>query len=797
MFKFLFALTLSPAIGICSLFAQTSIKGFVSDSASDTSISFANVSLHVAEGNAIRMTSLADSAGYFEFAGVADGSYLLRISSLGYLDYSKKLYATGAQPNVELGRIALQPDVTMLNAVTVKGEKPAVQFHSDRTVLNIAGNRFFKSSANLMDILRKAPGVSVNPDGAILLAGRNAPVLFINGKPMPMSADEMLVYLNGLNPESIESIEIITNPSSKYDGQFRGVIDVRLKSDLTSGWKGSLNSSLRRNVYSSTDNNLSLFYRTKGHTYSVRAAHVLGNDYYQYNAFQRLASKNYMITRTVTKTSNNNPTIQATADLSLKKNRHLELSLKAYQANRNLLTNNTLTFKDSLRNNVVGINQTKNQATPKQRNYAANVGYDMDFKASKLSFFGSLTHISNRQQEDIRIRDELKEMLRSYWKTKLHNQVQIRTIQSDYVKTLKNGRLESGAKYSFITTNNDLRYDTLAKDKRFTADAGRSNKFLYYEYITAGYVSYDFKLNKYSFNASLRAEHSRTVANAVTQGGVQKRDYTNWLPGATISYAFDKLDQISLSFTRRITRPDFDQLNPFRFYLSPLNYRVGNPYLRPSVVSSLQLRLQVRDFSATVVAGREKDLMARYPEYNRVTNELLYLGMNVPFSDFASLESSYTFAITNWWKTMHSAGIYYHKQQMPYLGKTYAIGVFDYSVNGSQTFSLPKGITADLTYRYKSKSGSSLYRIKSFGSVDIGAQKSWLDGKLSTKLNFYDLFYTHHLTLVFREKAIMDNQLSHRFRTRRAVLALIYNLGGATYQAKRARTSEEEKRAGS
>jgi hypothetical protein len=484
------------------------------------------------------------------------------------------------------------------------------------------------------------------------------------------------------------------------------------------------------------------------------------------------------------------------ADYALRKNQHLELSVNTYQANRNLTAHNQLIFEDSLQKNVVGLNVTENQSTPKQRNYAVNAAYNMDFSNSKLSFFGTITRITNRQNEDIQIRDELRDTLRSYWKTALQNQVLIRTIQGDYSKTLKKGRLESGAKYAFITTDNDLKYDTLTRENTFVPDAGRSNQFLYREYISAGYLLYDVKVNQYSFNLSVRAEHTRTVANSVTQNQTQARSYLNWLPGVNISYDISKATRLGVAFTRRITRPNFDQLNPFRFYLSPLNYRVGNPYLRPSLISSIQMTFNHHNLNATLTAGREKDLMARYPEYNRVTNELLYLGMNLPYSDFASLESGYTLSITNWWRTSHNMGVYYQKQQMPYLGKTYAIGVFDYSINGSQTFSLPKGITADLTYRYKSRGGSSLYISKPLGSVDIGAQKSWFQGKLSTKVNFYDMFYGHQLSFVFREKAIIDNQFTHRFKTRRVVLALTYNFGSATYHAKKARTSEEEGRAG-
>ncbi|SKB80941.1 outer membrane beta-barrel family protein [Dyadobacter psychrophilus] len=698
--------------------------------------------------------------------------------------------------SANLAGYTLTRDSILLNSVVIRGEKVAVQYHSDKMVLNIAGNSIFKTSANAMDILRKAPGVAVNPDGTLLLSGRNNPVIFINGKPVEMSPEESQAYLNSLNPDQIETIEIISNPSSRYDGRYKAIIDIRLKSDLSVGWKGNLNTTFRQNIYALSDNSLNLAYKTKKVNYTLRGSYLLGHDYYQYDALQRLANKNYMTTNTWTRTFNNNPMVQLGADYALGKNQHLEITLKTYHANRKLDAHNTLTFADSLKQNTVGINQTENRSAPTQRNYSVNGSYDIALRNGKLTLFGSLAKIGNRQNEDIQIRDVFKEALRSYWKTALRNDITIRNVQLDYIKNLKKATLEAGAKYVAIATNNDLKYDTLAQNGTFAPDAGRTNRFLYREYITAAYASYVYKFSKLDVNMSLRTEQTRTIANAVTEETILKRDYFNWLPGANISYAFNDDERLSLAFTKRITRPNFDQLNPFRFYLSPLNYRVGNPNLRPSVTSSVQLSYSVRELSTILSLGREKDFMVRYPEYNPVTNDLLYLGMNLPFSDFASLETSYTLAISRWWKATHNVLIYYNKQEMPYLGKTYAIGVTDFTINGSQVFNLVNGFTLDATYRYKSRSGSSLYIAKSQGNLDLGLQKSWRSGKLSTKLNVYDIFYTHQYSLIFREKSIIDNQFTHRFKTRRVALTLTYNFGKADYSIKKSRTNVEEGRAG-
>ena len=142
-----------------------------------------------------------------------------------------------------------QEKVRSLQTVTVTGERKAMRYQSDKIVLQVAGNSFYKTAVNVLDILRKAPGITENPDGALLMSGRNTPTIFIDGKPVPMSAEEQRNYLNSLPPDLVESIEIIANPSSRYDGQYLGIIDIKLKRDRSLGWQGNISSSYRQNKY--------------------------------------------------------------------------------------------------------------------------------------------------------------------------------------------------------------------------------------------------------------------------------------------------------------------------------------------------------------------------------------------------------------------------------------------------------------------------------------------------------------------------------------------------------------------
>lgn len=769
------------------------MTGQIIDSFNRMGIGYASITLlKIPDSTAVRGVQ-ADSAGRFELANINAGSYVLQLTALGYLSQQRSLQLDAGIGHKAIGIVALIRDEQALKAVVVQGERRGIQVRDDKMILQVTGNSLFKAAANVLDILAKAPGVTVNTDGSLLMQGRNVPVIFIDGKPTAMSAEEQVAYLNGLLPDQIESVELIANPSARYDAQYKAIIDIRLRKQGL-GWKGSVNTTLRQNKYTYADNGLQVNMGTRKFTYGLRVGYMVGNDPYTYRALQHLANTNYMATLTNNKTSQNNLNVQGSVDYLFKKDQTFGLTIKSWRADRERLSLNSLHFSDDSRQQLLDATESRSLANQSPTNQVINLSYDGAWDKHTLNVFASYGMILNRQQEDIQNRNSLQDVLISYWKTAMKNDITLRSGQVDYTRTIPYGTLEMGARFAYITTNNDLRYDTLNTEMRFVPDAGRTNRFIYDEYISAAYWGWARKGKRFSFKASLRAEHTYTRANAVTVQEIKKRNYLTWLPGVNLSYTLRPNEVFSLAFTRRMTRPTFDQLNPFRFYFSPLNYWVGNPYLLPSVTSMLALTYSYKDLQVLLNLGREKDRLTRYPEYNRVTNDLLYLGTNLPYHDFGSIEVSYSLSLTKWWKVVQNAGAYYHKEQMPYFGKTYAIPVTDYSFSGSHVFTIPSGITADISWRHKSRSGNSLYIIKPIGAIDLGVQKAWLQGRLNTRVNFYDLLNTSIVRYQFREEDVINNKLSHRGYAQRASVSVSYGFGKAKTRARQNRTTEEENR---
>lgn len=775
------------------LSAQT-IKGKLVDANTNQVLPLANLSLASQDQSMLIKYANSDTLGVFEFREIRNGKYLLSITLMGYLNVQKEVLIHVNGPNVlEMGNILMAEDPNLLKEVTIIGGQPNFSTQNGQLKIGVANNTFFKSASNLLDVFKKLPGLQVNQDGTMQLANSVAPTLFVDGRPVNMNNEEIQAYLSSLSPDMVESIEMINQPSSKYDGEYRGIIDVKLKRNQSMGLRGTYNARFQRNIYSLLDNNLSMVLKTNRLIYDLKLGQTIGSTFYKYYSLQYLANTNAMTTDTRTATFNQNFNVQARATYQLEERQRLEAFLRTYQIDRNAVSHNLLLTQTNNLNNLVALIKSDNDAMPKQYNYAGGINYDAQFRNSELHVVTSLAQVDNQQNEDIQNRNLLNDDLLNYWKTTSRNNILIHTAQVDYLQNLSMGKLEFGGKFAYTTTQNNLRYDTLA-NAIFSLDPKRSNEFRYQEYIAAGYLSYNGQWRKFNYSLGLRAEHTSTVASSITNATVTERKYLKWLPSLNLTYEIGKGEQLSFNYSRRLTRPTFAALNPFRFYYSPRHYWIGNPYLQPSTTNLFALTYSRKTFNVSLNAGREIDPMARYPEYSPTTNELVFLGRNLPYRDFANMQLSMPLMVNNWWRMNHNVGFYYNKELTPYFGQTYHIGVFNYTVNGSQVFSLKEWLL-DISYSYESKSGNGLYVFSPVYGIDFGLQKAWLQNKVNTKLTLYDAFDNIKRRLIFREKSILNNDLYHYFGAQRLVFSLTYNFGSSTYKVKERKRSEEEDRA--
>lgn len=768
------------------------IRGQIRDE-NAKAVSFATVSLLRLPDSSLLIQQVTDSSGRFSIIHRQSGNFLLRLSAVGYRVLNRELSLTTT--DLDLGLLTMNADPELMSAVVINGARPVFQRQADRLVVNVSGNQFFRTAANGMDVLRKIPGLEVNYDGSLQLSGRVTPTVFIDGKPVPMNAVELQQYLQTLTPEMIASIELISNPSAQYDGEHKGIIDIKLKKDQALGWKGAISSNLQVNQYAYSDNSLLLTFKKPETAFTLRGGYSGGSSIYRYEAYQQLANTNWMRTKNGVSTLFNNFNIQLGTEHNFSKHHRAEFLLRTSHNLRNLDAFGTLHTTDAAVKDLVSLIGTDNTSAPSQRSYAASFNYSGSFGKTQLQWLNNILEIRTRQQENIISQDLLSPALLLHWKTSLVNDISIKSTQADLTTVSGKSKFGAGAKFAYSNTVNDSRYDTLDTQNRFVPDESRNFLFRYSEYIGAAYLMWSATFSKLTYTASLRVENTNTIADAPKISTTTKRSFWHWLPSASINFLADEDDQIQVNFSRKLTRPVFSELYPFRIYNSPLNYFTGNPYLTPAVTTSLNLSWTHRHLNASFFIGRENDPLGRYPKYDPVTNVLEYLGKNFDHKDFANLELSWPVEITKWWRMSNTVGAYYVKETIPYFEYTFSVPLKYFILNGSQVFTLPGKLTLDLSYYYKSWNGNSLYRSKPNSNIDIGLQRTWWKGKLNSKLSLHDIFNTYKVVYIFREKQIINNTLSHWPGMRRVALTLSYNFGRSTYKAKQQSRNEEESRA--
>ncbi|MCS3867993.1 outer membrane receptor protein involved in Fe transport [Chryseobacterium ginsenosidimutans] len=591
----------------------------------------------------------------------------------------------------------------------------------------------------------------------------------------------------------VESLEVNTNPSSKYDAEFKGIIDIKLKKNTNLGWIGNYIGNTSINTFNYKENSLNLSYNTEKISYNLQLGYNNGISTYRYNALQRLANTNVMSTQTYQKDDTEIYTVQMGIDYKLNDKNRFGINVRGNFRDSDRIRLGSLYTVNKDETQLVFNTESKNPSNYFQDNYGITTDYSFQYKNFKLNFLGNYLSVKNKQQDDFINSDKPTSQLLSYWKSDLLNKISIYTGQVDVSQKIKDATFEAGVKLSDTKTNNMIRYDTLSVNQQFVFDPTRSNQFSYKEKIVAGYLAYSQKFNKLQISAGLRFENTQSISNAVTVDSVVSRNYLKWLPSFSASYAFNKSSELSFSYSRKMTRPVFSQLNPFRFYYSPLNYWIGNPYLQPSFTNQMKATYRYKNWVTAFTMGKETDVMTRYPIYNPETNVLEYLGANLPYRNFAIIETSFPVKITKWWNINTQITGYYNHEFRPYLDEVFALKIYNYEMRLNQVFSLPKGYTINLFANYESKTGNSLYIIKPRYTVDISVQKAWFDNKLNTKISFNNIFDSYDQRLEFRHKQIMDNRFTHWWDTQKLILSLSYNFGNSKYQTKNIQKTEPDK----
>ncbi len=772
----------------------------------------ATVSLLKAQDSSVVKLVATGDNGVYSFNTIQPGRYLVNTSYVGYVQaYSEVFEFTGSKVTVPV--ITISKPSGDLAGVVVTSKKPIIEVKADKMILNVEGT-INAVGNDALELLRKSPGVMVDKDDNLSLAGKNGVQVYIDGKPSPLAGADLANFLKSTQSSQIEAIEIITNPSAKYEAAGNaGIINIKLKKNKTFGTNGAVNLGYTQGTYPKYTGGINLNHRNKN-------VNLYGT--YNYNDSRSLMTMNSTRDQFDTLFDQNNRidvlvkshTYKAGVDYFLGQKSTIGAMVNGTIADIDVNTSGPMyfTFKPTgVLNRILDATNT-NDRSMKNFNgnlnyrYAVTGGTELNIDAD----YGKFKIGSNQYQPNFYYQpDGTTEISRAIYNMISPSDIKLYSLKADYEQNFKGGRLGIGGKVGVVNTDNDFkRYDVYTSSK--VLDTLKSNRFEYNENINALYVNYNKQLKKgIMFQVGVRAENTnlkgtstgfRQVSSTmVPYDSAFKRNYTDLFPSAAITFNKNPMKQWTISYSRRIDRPAYQDLNPFEFKINEYTFQKGNTNLRPQYTNSIDItNIYKYRLTTKLTFSHVNDIFAQIPDTidktkgfltkkNLATQNVVALSISYPFqykwySFFASLNSNYSH-----YKADFGGGDRKVNQQ-----------VFSVTYYMQNSFDLGKGWRGELTGLFLSPSvWQGFFKTKSMGSVDLGLQKTLFDGKANVKFAVSDIFQTMKWSGT-SDFAGVKSQFSGQGEMPQFKLNFSYRFGNSQVKAARQRKSaleEEKKRA--
>lgn len=801
LLPFVFAFFLSIInFSICFAQDETMISGTVT-MADGAPLEYASVAIQNAAGVGIKGT-MTDSLGAFKFTGLPVGSYQLKISSMGFVNHQSAVFNLSNQNRkLHLGRFKLIEDAQTLNGVNIVVQKQIIEHGVDRTVINVE-NSILAEGNTALELLERAPGVKVDEDGKISLKGRPGVNVMINGKLTFLAPAELSALLKGTNSASVSKIEIMANPSAKYDASGNaGMINIVMKKNQGKGFNGSVSVNGGAGRKARYGSGFNLNYRHAG-------LNVFGSYNYafrgetEYLDFTRRFYENSQLNRVSeqhTKTNEplNTHNFRFGADWELNKKSNISLLING-NIGKYLHDSKTGNQLKANAGTVLSDLATTNYDQQQWNNITYNLNYLRKFEKEGRTFSADVDFANNTFTSNLNL-DTYSSATASNpvaQTTRRRGFIPAKTdvyiAKADYTdifaKTLK---FELGLKSSVIHADNNLTYHALNQGN-WEYDAASSNHFKYREQIHAGYVNLNEEFKKLSIQLGLRAEYTSTMGNQLTTGSVLKRNYFQLFPSLSLSEQFNESHRLQLAYSRRIQRPDYDDLNPFRVFRDPLLYYEGNPNLQPELTQTIALSHVFKNkYTVGFSYSKTKGVITWFS--GQIDD------LNTTFESPQNLKSLVNYGLSftaqntcfNWWTASNFANVFKNQYQGDGATGDFNNSMVSYSLNSQNSFKAGKGYTFELNGYYHSKSvyGTSIER--GYYTVSAAVQKLILKDKGSLKLLANDIFQGSQYRYITRYQNIDMN--SHvNVDSRRLILSFSYRFGNSFSSRERKAGSEEE-----
>ncbi|UJP66196.1 TonB-dependent receptor [Mongoliitalea daihaiensis] len=804
-FQSIFATLLLFFLGLSNLAASelSTITGKVIDDKGQA-IPFANVALVDHATGSLLTGNITKDDGTFEIESVNAGRMILVISSIGYETYRSDVFDLDPGVVKSFETIQIKEETGTLQEVTVKASRPEILIEADKTTVNVEGTVLAEGNTAL-DVIGRSPGVYIDENNTINLNGRPGVTVMINDRPTYMSSTDLANFLRSMPADNIKSIEIINNPSARFDAEgTAGVINIRLKKNNIDGMFGNVNVGGMYNGLYSPNAGVSVNVKKGKWTNNASFNHS------QFNFVNELnITRNFQLDQGVSRFDqeslitmrNKSYFFTGGSDYQINENHSIGASVQASQNNGSNFGDSFTAIDNPGSEDMFFIRSENNENSQNKRLFG-NLHYvgildslgtkitsDIDFTRMRSNSEGLLSNF-NWINEPINLS-------RDFISTLNDMDYRIITAKVDFTKPFGQGRiLETGIKGSWVQSDNKLALAKAVEEEPFTPDPN-SNQFIYEENVLAAYANYRSKFSeKVSFNAGLRAEYSDITGTSLTLDRVDKQNYLSLFPSVSVQQAISKDYQIIYNANRRIARPNYRLLNPFVFYIDPLTTEQGNPNLRPQFAHNLEMNHVIKNaYQFTLSYSLTNDVFQQIFTQDEETRTTTTFTSNLDKAQNFNFRTMIPVEIAKWWNSNHMLQVTNSRWKSMIGDALLDVAQTSLTFRTQHNLTLPAGFKAEIVGMYISPAQYGQATIKGFAWVDAGISKNFMKEKLSLTVNGTDLFASQ----IIRANVQFDN-IDTQFRQYRHTQGVRFTLRykfaqGENFRiANRSGSSEERSR---
>jgi hypothetical protein len=765
-------------------------------------LSLVNLTLLKAKDSAINKTAISDEKGNYRIENVEPGSYILKASRVGYqLQFLSAITINTGSNDLQLPVLSLLPAEGQLREVSVTGKRPFIEQKIDRMIVNVA-NTIVASGGTVLDILEKSPGITIDrQNDQIIFKGKEGVIIQIDGKPTYLSTADAMTLLRSMPADNIDRIELITNPSAKYDAAGNsGIIDIRMKKSNNIGTNGSFSMSVGTGKYARLIPSFQVNHRTQKINLFGNYSYSRDGNYWDFDLSRKQeygTETNYVHQLSPIRFKNRSHNVKAGLDLFINKKLTAGIVWTGLWSSSKERSPAEAFFRKQPDGDIFLRTLTDKSLSNVQSNQLVNLNIVQLLPGkSQLSAdldMGRFTRqFSNYLVTDTLFPGSAGDPV-SNLLTEMPTTIEIVSFKMDYTTSIANKwKLDAGIKASRVNSDNDMQLSS-GSNGNLVIDSVLSNHFKYEENIKAAYISFSGKLNpKTDLMIGIRTEYTYSVANAITQKNKVPRRYWNAFPSFFLTHALNGDNSITLSYSYRIDRPNYQSLNPSRSYIDPFAYSEGNPFLTPQFTHSLELRHGfknkvftsfgasfIKDMSFFLITPVEDKSTRRMPE-------------NIGTAQAYNVTISFPVTITKGWTMQSNLMGIYNQFRYSYRGNIYNPSQIAGRFTNTHSILLGKGWTGEISGRLNTPGVNATIRFPWLGSMDLGIQKSF-PKSWKAKLSLQDVFHT----AIIKGKMIMpdfENRVLITRDTRVVMFSISRSFGNQQVKSSRQRktASEEE-----